>query len=157
MTETGSVSRAKNAAVRRADVVRLARGWLGTPYHHQASVRGVGADCLGLLRGVWRDVYGTEAETPPAYTRDWAEAHGREELIAGAARHLVPLPIGKAVPGDVLVFRLRVGAPAKHIGLIATATTFIHALEGARASEVALAGWWRRRVAAAYAFPGVID
>ncbi|MEM1422329.1 MAG: peptidase P60, partial [Pseudomonadota bacterium] len=28
--------------------------WIGTPYRHQASLRGVGCDCLGLLRGVWR-------------------------------------------------------------------------------------------------------
>ena len=37
-------------------VVVEARRWLGTPYLHQASECGVGADCLGLLRGVWRGV-----------------------------------------------------------------------------------------------------
>ncbi|MFD0934795.1 peptidase P60, partial [Methylobacterium trifolii] len=37
-----------------ADVVAQARLWLGTPYRHQASLAGVGCDCLGLLRGVWR-------------------------------------------------------------------------------------------------------
>ena len=57
-------------------VVRVARGWIGTPYHHQASLRGVGTDCLGLVRGVWRDLYQREAEMPPRYTRDWAEASG---------------------------------------------------------------------------------
>ena len=35
-----------------AGIVRAARGWIGTPYVHQASVRGAGCDCLGLLRGV---------------------------------------------------------------------------------------------------------
>ena len=54
-------------------VVGAARGWIGTPYVHQASVRGAGCDCLGLLRGVWREVIGAEPETPPAYTPDWAE------------------------------------------------------------------------------------
>ena len=28
--------------------------WIGTPYRHQASLKGVGCDCLGLVRGVWR-------------------------------------------------------------------------------------------------------
>ena len=37
-----------------------ARAWLGTPYRHQASVKGVGADCLGLVRGLWREVAGAE-------------------------------------------------------------------------------------------------
>jgi hypothetical protein len=31
--------------------VEIARGWIGTPYLHQASRRGAGADCLGLVRG----------------------------------------------------------------------------------------------------------
>lgn len=144
-------------AVRRDTIVAAARAWLGTPYHHQASVRGVGTDCLGLLRGVWREVYGCEAELPPPYTRDWAEARGREELIAGAARHLRLTTKAEMRPGDVLVFRLRAAAPAKHVGLLATPTTFIHAVEGAPACEVALQGWWRRRIAAVFAFRGVYD
>ena len=47
-------------AARRARIVATARSWLGTPYHHQASLRGVGCDCLGLVRGVWRELYGDE-------------------------------------------------------------------------------------------------
>ena len=66
-----------------------ARDWIGTPYHHQASVNGVGADCLGLVRGVWRDLMGLEPEAPPAYSRDWAEADGCETMLEAARRHLV--------------------------------------------------------------------
>ena len=33
-------------------VIAAARGWIGTPYLHQASLKGVGTDCLGLVRGV---------------------------------------------------------------------------------------------------------
>ncbi|HMM10451.1 MAG TPA: peptidase, partial [Paracoccus solventivorans] len=51
--------------------VEIARGWIGTPYVHQGSVKGAGADCLGLIRGVWRELYGTEPEAPPPYTPDW--------------------------------------------------------------------------------------
>ena len=46
-------------------IVRCARGWLGTPYHHQASVKGVGCDCLGLIRGLWRELCGPEPEKMP--------------------------------------------------------------------------------------------
>ena len=55
-------------------VVAEARSWIGTPYQHQASLKGVGCDCLGLVRGVWRALYGEEPEHVPAYSRDWAEA-----------------------------------------------------------------------------------
>lgn len=146
-----------DGAITRADIVRVARTWLGTPYHHQASLKGVGADCLGLVRGVWRELYGADAEAPPPYTRDWAEATGRETLLAAAGRHLVAVAPAAARPGDVLVFRLRTATVAKHAGLLASATTMVHAMEGGSACEVALSPWWRRRIAGAFAFPETVD
>ena len=140
-------------SISAGDIVRVARGWLGTPYHHQASVRGVGADCLGLVRGVWRELYGCDAEVPPPYSRDWAEASGIETMLAAAARHLSPIPPNDAQAGDVLVFRLRAGTVAKPAAILTGAETMIHAMEGAAACEVALSPWWRRRIAGVFAFP----
>jgi NlpC/P60 family putative phage cell wall peptidase len=139
------------------EVVRLARAWIGTPYHHQASARGIGTDCLGLIRGIWRDLYGDDAEAPPAYSRDWAEGAGRETLLEAARRHLAEIEIDDARPGDVLLFRLRAGAMAKHAGIVAGAATMIHAMEGSGTAEVHLGRWWRRRIAAAFAFPGTVS
>ena len=34
------------------EIVAEARSWLGTPWHYQASVKGVGTDCTGVVRGV---------------------------------------------------------------------------------------------------------
>ncbi len=62
--------------MRAADPTRVvaeARLWLGTPYRHQGSLRGIGCDCLGLVRGVWRGLLGDEPEAVPAYTPFWAE------------------------------------------------------------------------------------
>ncbi len=137
------------------DVVRIARGWLGTPYHHQASERGIGTDCLGLVRGVWRELYGTEAEAPSAYTRDWAEAAARETMLEAASRHLVAGTPTEASAGDVLIFRLRPGFAAKHAGIVWGSDRMIHAMEGVAVSEIALSGWWRRRIAAVFSFPGI--
>ena len=67
-------------------IVAAARGWIGTPYVHQASRRGAGSDCLGLLRGVWREVLGAEPEAVPAYTMDWSEPQGEERLWIAARR-----------------------------------------------------------------------
>ncbi len=68
------------AGVTRAAIVAEAWSWIGTPYRHQASLKGVGCDCLGLIRGVWRALYGPEPEALIAYTPDWAEAQGAETL-----------------------------------------------------------------------------
>ena len=136
-------------------VVTLARGWIGTPYHHQASLAGIGCDCLGLVRGVYRDYTGRDAETLPAYSRDWAEASGIETMLKAATRHLTPVPLADIAPGHVLIFRLRPTTIAKHAAILATPTTMIHATEGAPAAEVAFSPWWRRRLAGAFAFPPV--
>lgn len=141
--------------LQRTDIVAVARGWAGTPYHHQASTKGIGTDCLGLVRGVWREVYGSDAEVPPAYSRDWADASGIETLLEAAARHLEKVPVLEAEAGDVIVFRMCKRAIAKHAGILTSSDTFIHAMEGVPVSEVALTSWWRRRVVAAFKFPGV--
>lgn len=142
-----------------SDVVTLARGWIGTPYLHQASVRGAGADCLGLLRGIWRDLYGAEPETVPAYSRDWSEPSGQERLWSAAARHLVPVASGAPeAPGQVLLFRMRAGAVAKHLGVAGQTgaqPTFIHAYSGHGVVESPLSAPWRRRIVARFTFPEV--
>lgn len=143
----------------RGDIVEAARDWLGTPYRHQASKRGVGADCLGLIRGVWREVIGPEPEAMPPYSPDWAERSGADTLIDAARRHLHEVPIGAAAAGDVLVFRMAMGCPAKHCAIIsraehgAPAGRIIHAYWGRAVVETRLVPWWRRRIAGAFAFP----
>lgn len=139
------------------DVVRLARTWIGTPYHHQASLKHVGTDCLGLVRGVWRELYGVEAEGAPAYAGDWAEATRQETLLNAAKRHLLARPAGTMLPGDVVVFRYRSTMVAKHMGIAASDESFVHAIEGRRVSEVAFSDWWRRRIAGVFQFPGVLS
>lgn len=142
------------AEERRAAIVAAAERWIGTPYRHQASLRGVGCDCLGLVRGVWREVLGGEPEAMPAYTPDWSEASGRETLAEAAARHLRPVAAAAALPGDLLLFRWRESLPAKHVGILVRDGRFIHAHQSAAVASAALTPWWRRRTAFAFAFPG---
>ncbi|MEM7728926.1 MAG: NlpC/P60 family protein [Pseudomonadota bacterium] len=136
----------------RLQAVEMARDWIGTPYVHQASAIGAGCDCLGLVRGVWRGLYGpNEPEAPPNYTPDWAEARGEETLLAACRRWLVP--VETPAPGDVLVFRLRPGVPCKHVGILSDENRFIHAYWGRSVVEGWLRPVWSARIAAAFAFP----
>ena len=141
----------------REAIVAEARAWIGTRYRHQASVKGVGCDCLGLVRGVWRACIGDEPELPPPYAADWAEARGEEALAEAALRHLIPVARDAFAGGDVLLFRWRAGYVAKHVAIATADGSMIHAHDGAAVCEVALAPWWRRRLAYAFRFPGVLD
>ena len=137
---------------RRASIVAHAEAWIGTPYVHQASAMGQGTDCLGLVRGVWRHLHGAEPEAPPPYTPGWGEGDGTEPLLDAASRWLVPAPNGPA-PGDVLLFRMRQGGPAKHCGIYVGLDRFVHAYSGRAVTASWLSRWWRARVAAVHQFP----
>jgi NlpC/P60 family putative phage cell wall peptidase len=141
--------------ISRHAILAEAREWIGTPYRHQASAKGAGCDCLGLIRGVWRALYGAEPELAPAYTPDWAEAQGAETLLEAARRHLVEVNLVVAAPGDVLLFRMEANSPAKHAAILDEDERLIHAYWGRAVVRSRYAPWWRARSAAAFSFPRV--
>ncbi|HTM79684.1 NlpC/P60 family protein [Asticcacaulis sp.] len=139
-------------------IIEEARIWIGTPYQHQASLKGVGCDCIGLVRGVWRALYGAEPCHLPAYSPDWAEVGGEDRLIAGLGAHFEPVDEARA--GDVLVFRMKPGAVAKHVAILSAgeglgdpAAKIIHAYWGHAVVESWLGPFWRKCVVAGYRFP----
>ena len=134
-------------------VVTEALSWLGTPYRHQGRKKRVGCDCIGLVLGVWRGVYGSVPELPAPYAPDWAEAGGEEKLLAGARRHFREKPLDGMAVGDLLVFRWRPHLPAKHAGILIQRERFVHAYEGNAVSVSALVPQWRRRITGVFAFP----
>jgi NlpC/P60 family putative phage cell wall peptidase len=144
---------AEGMAGRRGEIVAAARLWIGTPYRHQASCRGAGADCLGLVRGVWRDLYGHEPEAPPPYTPDWAEAGGEETMAQAARRHLIEIAPEDAAAGDVVLFRMRPQGPAKHAAILSASDRMIHAYSGRAVVETPLTVWWRAKLVYAFSFP----
>ncbi|HEX4301553.1 MAG TPA: hypothetical protein VHZ78_02080 [Rhizomicrobium sp.] len=147
------------------DIVPIARAWIGTPYVHQASVKGAGCDCLGLLRGVWRELHGDEPEEPPPYSPDWAEAGRRETLYNALRRHLTEIDRDDLKPGDVALFRMSAFGPAKHCGIVAehvlglkqqgdrapnTIRTLIHARQNRGVAEEPFAPFWKSKLAFAF-------
>jgi NlpC/P60 family putative phage cell wall peptidase len=148
--------------IRPHQIIDCARRWIGTPYRHQASKCGVGSDCLGLIRGVYRDLYAQEPETPPPYSADWAEVpdlHGEriETMAEAARRHLTELDVAHTRPGDVLLFRLTPGAVAKHAAIRSFDDRMIHACSGRAVAEVHMGNWWPRHLAFAFRFPGEVN
>ena len=132
-------------------VIEQARTWLGTPYKHQQKVKGVGCDCLGLLRGVYEEVTGVKSESPPPYTPSWGEAQGEELMLAAANKYLVPCD--EITEGGVLVFRMKKGAVAKHCGIVTEKDAMVHAHIRRGVVEEALGAYWHHRIAGVFKFP----
>jgi NlpC/P60 family putative phage cell wall peptidase len=109
---------------------------------------------------VWRELLGAEPVEVPPYTPDWDEVRAGEVLWAAARAHLRAREGLAAVPGDVLLFRMRDGLVAKHLGILSaggTAPRFIHAYQGHGVVEKQPFGAWRRRLVAAFGFPEGLD
>lgn len=139
------------------DIVSAAMGWVGTPYKHQHSTRGPtgGCDCLGLVRGVYREVIGPEPEKAPPYSPSWGEGSREDVLLRAAANHLIP--VTDMGPGDVLVFRMMPNAVAKHCGFYAANDDLIHAYQSVGSVQRhSLTDFWKKRIVGVFRFPGVI-
>jgi NlpC/P60 family putative phage cell wall peptidase len=154
-------------------IIAIARSWIGTPYVHQASLKGVGCDCLGLLRGIWRELHGEEPEEIPPYSLDWAEATGAETLYMALERHCREISprlrgeCGEAArgagldalqPGDIALFRMLPRGPAKHCGIVGSAAegrfTLIHSRQNKRVSEEPFSAFWRGKLAFVFRLRG---
>ena len=143
-------------SVTREAILAEAMTWAGTPYVHQASCKGGGCDCLGLVRGVYRR-FRPEPVNVPAYSPSWADAGAKEHLLDAAGLYLEPVDPGQARPGDVVLFRYKQSYPAKHAGILIDADRFLHAQHGCAVTPAALCSWWRRHIAGVFKFPFVLD
>ncbi len=131
-------------------VIAAARAWIGTPYHDQASLKGVGCDCLGLVRGVWREVVGAEPVSLPPYSRAWDEVAPRDRMLEAARACMIA---ADPSPGAVLVFRMRPRAAAKHMAILTDAESFIHSYERLGVVEQPFTRSWARKLAGAFLMP----
>ncbi len=137
----------------RAQALAEARRWIGTPYRHQGSCRGAGCDCLGLLRGIWRTLYGAEPEAVPPYERDVAKTPLAGALMRAARQYFREIDRNAARPGHVLLFAAEPGGPARHCAILSQHGRIIHAYWRRSVCETVLTPWWQRRWVGAFAFP----
>lgn len=138
--------------MRKNMIVIAALNWVGTPYRHQASVNQVGADCLGLVRGVWRDVLGDEPEQPPAYGRR-PKCRVEAQRLTEVANAYFLRTQGEPQFGDLLLFRMRQDLPVRHCAILIDANRFVHALERRGVVETEFDALWRHRLHSFYQFP----
>lgn len=150
--------------VARSSVVAHARNWLGTPFQHQARLRGVGADCGGLLGGVAIDSGVVapgwwEEHFDPLYL-GYSRAPTKDNLLRILDRYMLRISCKAIRPADVLVFVLDVDP--QHIGIVADyrhgGLSVIHAMMSPpKVAEHRLTTAWLDKVCAAYQLPGVFD
>lgn len=143
----------------RADIVKAARGWLGTPYRHQARCKGVAVDCIGLVGGVALElgISGAQEWAADVSLHNYTRQPDPATLLGGCERFLDRVPVSQMLPGDVLVFSLQ--ETPRHFALLTyrNPNRVIHAyalLSARRVVEQSLP-IAKARLLAAFAFRGV--
>jgi NlpC/P60 family putative phage cell wall peptidase len=140
----------------RAEIVEEARRWINTRWRHQACLRGVACDCLGLIVGVAKQCGIAEAD---AWRADpLCNGYGRQPdpnaVRTVCARYLDPVAV--ALPGDVLVMSF-VREP-QHFAILSCLEPrrMIHSYAQARrVVEHGVDELWRSRIVRAYSFRGI--
>ena len=132
------------------DVEIEARTWLGTPFHHQGRLKGVGVDCVGLLVGVAHH-FGIDLQDHQNYQR----FSGGDQMVKELDKRLIRLEPGQEEPGDYLVFWLYSPDFPMH-GAFKTEHGMLHASDHVnRIVENVIDGRWASRISRYYRLPTV--
>jgi cell wall-associated NlpC family hydrolase len=115
-------------AEERIAVVREARSWIGTPYHHAARVKGVGVDCAMLLAAVYEEAGLVSPILFERYPPGWMLHRDAERLLDAVEARAFPVEEPGA-PGDLLVYRY--GRAFAHGAIIVEWPVIIHAVQRA--------------------------
>lgn len=150
--------------VTRADIVAEARTWIGTPFQHQQSAKQVASDCIGLVRGVFREV-GLRSEpvvrTQAAAFAGYARSPDGVSFKRFCDMTMLSIEIGDMLPGDVALFAYVRRMP-HHCAIVGDyahgGLSMIHSIGPGNEGEVVEHRFddsWRKRLVAAYSIPGV--
>jgi NlpC/P60 family putative phage cell wall peptidase len=139
----------------RTEVVAAARSWIGTPFAHQARLKGVGVDCIGLVIGVGREL-GFCA--PDFDVSGYARNPDGKSLMALSRVHMSQISREAMQPGDVVVVRF--GDYPQHFGVLADykhgGLSIVHAaMKSGAVVEQRLMFSNAMHFVAAFAMPGV--
>lgn len=137
----------------RADIVTCARTWLGTRFHHQGRVKGVGCDCAGLVVGVAREMGLSDFDVT-----GYARLPDGEYLRSLCEKHMTRVRFADIKTGDVLL--LRFADHPQHLAIVGDYThggmSMIHAYAPSKkVVETRIDGAWWDRAVGVYRLPGV--
>jgi cell wall-associated NlpC family hydrolase len=139
--------------IRSTDIVNAALSWNGTPYHHQAAVKGVGVDCAYFIGSVAEECKFIDKFYVAPYSVEW-HIHNEGEKMLEIVEGFGCKRIAKPRAGDILAFQY--GRSCSHLGIMLRNNTFIHAsLKHKRVIIEELRDDYLERHKFTYTFPGV--
>lgn len=110
----------------RDSIIRIAKEYLKTPYHHYGTVKGAGVDCLTLIIGVFKEAGLLKDFTVPKYSHEWHLHHSEEKYLNGLLKYSQEVETPQ--PGDVALWKF--GRCYSHAAIVVEWPLVIHAYTG---------------------------
>ena len=104
-----------------SDIAAAALELVGTPYHHQGRLPGVGLDCIGVPIAAARKV-GIQVHDFKGY----GQLPQPDVLMREIALDCKQVPVETAQTGDILCFKSGAATPT-HFGVLIDGERFVHA------------------------------
>ena len=150
--------------ITRNQVIETARSYVGTPFHHQARLRGVGVDCVGLVICVAVDLGLSDTVGVPFQLNDYPDysAQPMGSFVQDEAKaRLIEKSMSTLQAGDVVTMKgpytpCHAGIVTERNGVL----YLIHALnvgKNPKVIEHILDHVWKSHVTGVFAYPGVED
>lgn len=137
----------------REEVVAIVRQWVGTPFREQCHMRGNGADCVGLARGVGEEI----GDLPAGFAITYKQSPDNRRMQRECDKLLRRVPVKEMQPGDVVL--IQTIAEPHHMGILVDyrdGLGIVHALKTrGKVVEHRLDSRWRQGIVAAYSYPSV--
>lgn len=109
----------------RHKIAKEAREWVGTPYKHYASIKGVGADCALFIMKVYENVGLIKFVQPPYYPKDWAFHNPTGEIFDKAvASYCVEITKEEVKLGDIILYKF--GKVLSHGSIVVEDNMIVH-------------------------------
>jgi hypothetical protein len=95
----------------REHVVEVAKSWYGTPYHPCTCLKGIGADCGQILKGVYVEAghkfeEGDPIPTPVDYNVRTYLHQKSTVYLDIVKKYMREIPESEMKPGDVVVYKI---------------------------------------------------
>lgn len=129
--------------------IEEARSWIGTPWQHQARLKGIGVDCVGVVQKSYEKATGKKCEYEINYHR--IPPIGREERLEEILGVYFDKKEGKELErGDVMLFSFK-NKLSNHVGIYTGDGNMVHAwLDVNKVVEMPMDDAWKRSVKVVY-------
>lgn len=136
----------------RQEIIKTAREYVGTPFVHQARLKGIGVDCIGLVTGIGKDLglINYDHVVYPRYSSNG------DQLMFHMRKAFVEIDVDKRQPADVIIYWTDKNSKHPQHLAVLTDNGIIHTYDRVKkVVETPSHPTWDDRITHAFQWPGV--